>query len=81
MTDFAKKNSNRKAARSKWGGQDAKWLRKFVPIIRKGKETIETPFGEAMEQDVEIVSVPGAFGWASKDDWNERVVGTTGEER
>jgi hypothetical protein len=77
---FRQKNERRKAHRDDPGAEGAADLRK-VGLLRKVKTTVPTDFGEDLVIEDEITGVPGAFGWATKHEWNERIPGTSGETR
>ena len=79
-TKFREKNERRKAHRDDPGAERARALRQRG-IHRKVKETIPTDLGEDIVIETEIQGVPGAFGWASRQDWNERTPGTSGEDK
>jgi len=76
---FQEKNARRRANKA-LGTKGSLELRR-LGISTQIKTTVPTDFGEDIVTKEEIYGVPGAFGWATKDEWNERVPGTTGVER
>jgi len=76
---FQLKNARRKA-NSQLGTDLARDLRR-LGLSTQIKTTIPCEYGEDIVEKEEIMGVAGAFGWATKDDWNARVPGTSGVER
>ena len=77
---FEVKNNRRRTHRNDPGAGGARELRK-LGVSTQIKTTIPTEIGEDIVVKEEVQGVPGAFGWATKAEWNELVVGTSGAER
>jgi len=76
---FREKNLRRKEHKDE-GTRGAKALRR-AGVSRPEKVTIPMPYGDDITTTEMVAGVSGAFGWATKEEWNERIPGTAGCER
>lgn len=77
---FREKNQRRRTHRGDPNATKARSLRQ-IGVSRPEKVTIPMPYGDDITTTEMVAGVPGAFGWATKEEWNERVPGTSGLER
>jgi len=77
---YAVKNARRQEFAKAQGGGQAKLLRS-LGLVKKVKESTPTDVGDDIVTEYELSGVPGAFGWGTKQEWNDRVIGTSGQEK
>jgi hypothetical protein len=79
MSAFTEKNERRKEARATRDFHARDLRRQGVSV--QVKTVIPMDDGPDIVQKDLVQGVPGAFGWGTNQEWNERVRGTLGDER